>query len=70
MTETLATFLYLEMSTIIPYMGSKRPSTDVEMTYLEKKNTDKAIHQKVSKKDVHETDMQNIYNLIFGHTNK
>ena len=51
-------------------MGSKRPSTDVEMTYLEKKNTDKAIHQKVSKKDVHETDMQNIYNLIFGHTNK
>ena len=40
------------------------------MTYLWNKNIDKAIHQKPSKKDVHEIYMHNIYNLIVADTNK
>ena len=39
------------------------------MTYLEKNNIDEAIRQKLSKKDVYETDMHKIYNLIMVHTN-
>ena len=40
------------------------------MTYLLKKNIDKAIGQKLRKKGVYETEMQNIYYLIVGQTNK
>ena len=40
------------------------------MNYLKKKNIDKAIHQKLSKKDVYETYRQNIYNIILVQTNK
>ena len=40
------------------------------MTYLWNKNINKAIHQKPSKKDVHEIYMHNIYNLIVGQTNE
>ena len=40
------------------------------MTYLEKKNIYEAIRQKLRKKDVYESDMHNIYNLIVGQTNE
>ena len=40
------------------------------MTYLEKNNIDEAIRQKLRKKDVYESDMHNIYNLIVGQTNE
>ena len=40
------------------------------MTYLEKKNIDEAIRQKLRKKDVYESDMHKIYNLIVGQTNE
>ena len=40
------------------------------MNYLKKKNIDKAIHQKLSKKDVYETYRHNIYNIILVQTNK
>ena len=39
------------------------------MTYLKNKNIDKAIRQKLSKKDIYETDMHKIYNIIVGQTN-
>ena len=51
-------------------MGTERPKTDGEMTYLEKNNIDEPIHQKLRKKDVYESDMQKIYNLIVGQTNE
>ena len=38
------------------------------MTYLEIKNIDKAIHQKLRNKDVYETDMHKIFNIIVGQT--
>ena len=40
------------------------------MTYLKKNNIDKDIHQKLRKKDLYETDMPNIYNIIVGQTNE
>ena len=40
------------------------------MTYLKKENIDKAICQKLGKKDVYENDVHNIYNLIMVQTNK
>ena len=39
------------------------------MTYLEKKNTNEAILQKLRKKGVYETIVHEIYNLIVIHTN-
>ena len=39
------------------------------MTYLENKNIDDTIHQKLRKKDVFETDMKKIYNIIVVQTN-
>ena len=58
------------MPTIIPDTGTKRPKMDRKMTYLKKDNIDEDIHQKLRKKDVYETDMYNIYNIIVGQTNK
>ena len=54
----------------ITELGTERPKTDGEMTYLEKKNIDEAIRQKLRKKDVYESDMHKIYNLIVGQTNE
>ena len=69
MTETAATFPDPEMP-IIAELGTERPKTDGEMTYLEKKNINEAIRQKLRKKDVYESDMHKIYNLIVGQTNE
>ena len=66
MTETSATFSNPEMPTIIPYTGTKRSRTYLEINYFKKKIIDKAIHQKLRKKHVYKTDMQKIYNLIVG----
>ena len=68
MTETAVTFPYPEMPTITD-MVIERQKTDGEMAYLEKKNVDEAIHQKLRKKDVYKSDMHKIYNLIVGQTN-
>ena len=40
------------------------------MNYIEKNNTDESIRQKLGNKDVYESDMHKIYNLIMGQTNK
>ena len=69
MTKTQDTLPELDMPTIIPDMGFKRPKMGVEMTYLEKNIIDKAIHKKLRNKDVYETYIQNIYNLVVGQTN-
>ena len=58
------------MPTIIPDTGVERPKTDEEMVYLENKNIEEAIHKKLRKKDVYETEMYNIYNIIVGQTNE
>ena len=68
MTETVANFPDLEMSTITE-LGTERPKTDGEMTYLEKNNIDEAIWQKFRNKDVYKPDMHKRYNLIVGQTN-
>ena len=39
------------------------------MTYLNKNNIYESIHQNLRKKDVYESDMHKIYNLIIGQTN-
>ena len=54
----------------ITELGTERPKTDGDMTYLEKKNIDEAILQNLRKKDVYESDMHKIYNLIVGQTNE
>ena len=69
MTETVATFPDPEMPTITE-LGTDRPKKDGEMNYLEKKNIDESIHQKLRKKDVYESDMHKIYNMIVGQRNE
>ena len=69
MTETAVTFPDPEIRTITD-LGIERPKTDGEMTYLKQKNIDDAIRQKLRKKDVYESDMHNIYNIIVVQTNK
>ena len=70
MTKTSATLLNPEMLKIIPITGVKLLKTDVEMTYPDNKSIGDAIHQKLSKEDVYEADMYNIYNLIVGQKNE
>ena len=69
MTETADNFPYPDMPTITD-LGIGHPKTDGEMTYVEKKNIDESIQQKLRKKDVYESDMHKIYNLILVQTNK
>ena len=69
MTETAANFPDQDMPTI-PELGTDRPKTDGDMTHLKKKNIDEAIRQKLRKKDVHESDMHKIYNLIVAQKNE
>ena len=54
----------------ITELGTKRPKTDGDVTYLEKKNIDEAIRQKLRKKDVYKSDMHKIYTLIVGQTSE
>ena len=68
MTETASNFPDPEMPTITE-LGTERPQTDGEMTYLEKNNINEAICQKLRKKDVYESEMHKIYNLVVGQTN-
>ena len=69
MTKTLVNFPDLEMTTIIPNTGIGRPKMDTDMIYLENKKIYKAIHKKTRNKDVYETDMYKIYNIIVGQKN-
>ena len=67
-TETVATFPDPEMPTITN-LGTKCLKIDGDMTYL--KNTiNEAILQKLRKKDVYESYIHKIYNLIVGQTNE
>ena len=59
-----------EMPTIIPDKGIKRPKTETDVNYLENRSIDKAIRQKLRNKDMYETDLHKIYNLIVGQTNE
>ena len=54
----------------ITELGTERPKTDGEMTYLKKKNIDESIRQNLRKKDVYESDRQKIDNLIVGQMNE
>ena len=54
----------------ITELGTDRPKTDGDMTYPEKKNIYEAIHQKLRNKDVYESDMHKIHNLIVGQMNE
>ena len=65
MTETAANFPDPLMPTITE-LGTDRPKTDGEMTYLKKNNLDESIHKKLRRKDVYKSDMHKIYNLIVG----
>ena len=69
MTETAANFSDQYMPTITD-LGIERPKTDGEMTYLENKNINEAICQKLRNEYVYESDMHNIYNLILGQTDE
>ena len=69
MTETAAKLPDPEMPTITE-LGTERPKIDGEMTYIEKNNINEAIRQKLRKKDVYESDMHKIYNMIVGQTNE
>ena len=70
MTETLATITGPDMPKIIPDTGTKSPNSEREMKFLEKQNIYKAIHQELGKKDVYETDVHKINNIILGQTNE
>ena len=69
MTGTATTFPEPDMPTITD-LGTERPKTDLDMTYLEKNNIDAAIRQNMRKEDVYQLDMQKIYNLIVVQTNE
>ena len=69
MNKTLSTLTSPDMPIIIPEMIIEIPKMDVDMTYLKNNNIDKAIHQKLRNKDVYETDMQKIYNIIVDKKN-
>ena len=69
MNETTAIPLYPEMPNTT-YLGTELPKTDAQMTYLDKKNIDEAIHQNMRKKDVYQSYMHKIYNLVVGKTNE
>ena len=69
-TETPTTLPDLEMPTIVTDTGAERTKTDAEITYLENKNIDEAVRQKLRNKDVYETEIHRIYNLTVGQTNK
>ena len=57
------------MPTIITNTGAESPKTDVEMNYLKNMNIDEAIHHKLRKKYLYETNMHKIYTLIVVDTN-
>ena len=67
--ETPETFHDPEMTIIIPDTGVERAKTNVEVTYLNNNNIDKAIHQKLRKKVMYETNMLKIYSITVGKTN-
>ena len=69
MTETAATFPDPKMPTITD-LGTERPKTYGEMTYLKKKNIDEAIRQNMRNKDVYKSDMQKIYNIVVVQMNE
>ena len=69
MTETEATFREPDVPTITD-LGIELPQIYEEMNYLKKKNTDESISQNMRKKDVYESDMHKIYNLIVGQKNE
>ena len=69
MTETAATFPDPDIPNITGLV-IKRTKTYGEMTYLEKKNIDEAIRQNLRKKDVYQSDMHKMCNIIVGQTNK
>ena len=50
-------------------LGIERPKIDGETTYLENNNIVEAIRQKLRKKDLYQSDLHKIYNLIVGQTN-
>ena len=70
MTEPLANFPDQEIMTTIPDSGIERPKPDSEMTYLQKKNINESIFQNMRKKDLYESYMHKIYNIIVGQTNE
>ena len=49
---------------------TERPKTDVEMNHHEKNNIDEAIHKNLRNKDVYESELHKIYNIIVVQTNK
>ena len=69
MTETAANFPDPEIPTITE-LGTERPKTYGEMTYLEKKNIDDTIRQKLRKNYVYELDMHKIYNVMVREKNE
>ena len=52
MTDTTENFTNQEMPTIIPNTGVEHPTTDLDMTYIEKKSIDESICQKLRNKCV------------------
>ena len=69
MTETVATFRDPDMPNITD-LGIKRPKMDGKIAYLKINNNDKSTLQNMRKRDVYESDMHKIYNLIVGQTNE
>ena len=63
MTDTPATFNDPEITTITDLV-TESLKTDSEMIYLWKKNINEATHQNMRNKDIYESDIHNIYNII------
>ena len=59
-TETLETSPDTDIPTNIPDMDVESPNIYSDMTYLKKNNLDEAICQKLSKKNVYETNIHRI----------
>ena len=69
MSDTPATFTDPEITTITDLV-TEITKTYSQMTYLWKKNTNETTHQYLRNKDVYESDIHNIYNIIVGQTHE
>ena len=69
MTKKRDNFPDPDIPTILPDTVTKGPKTDMKMVCLIKKSIEESLHKKLSIKDVYETDMHKIYNLIVGQIN-
>ena len=68
--ETPVAFPNMYIITFVKDNWVYSPKTEFKTTYLEKRNIDEKIYQKVGKRDEYENEMHKLYNSIVSQTNE